>query len=70
MMHKIEYDPEVKILKIRLRRGKSVDSEVEGNIVLDYNSKGELVKLENMDINLEDFVHSSSGKAGKFCTMD
>lgn len=55
-MQKIEYDPEVRILKIRFRPGKSVDSEVKGNLVLDYDKDGKLVKIDVMEVDLEDFI--------------
>ncbi len=55
-MQKFEYDPEVKILKVRFKKGQSVDSEVKGNVVLDYDNKGKLLKLEIMDVNLEDLM--------------
>ena len=61
-MNKIQYDPEVKILTIRLKSGKSVDSEIKDNVVLDYDSKGELVKLDIMDVNLEELVQYNSNK--------
>lgn len=60
MTCKIAYDPEVKILSIRLKPGKSIDSEIKGNLVLDYNGKGELVKLDIMDVDLEDLVSSGA----------
>ncbi len=62
-MPKIEYDPEVKILKIRIRGGKSVDSEIKDNIVLDYNKDGELVKLEIMEVNLDELAKGSKVSA-------
>lgn len=55
-MKKIEYDADVKILKIRFLPGKSVDSEVKENLVLDYDAEGRLVKIEIMDVNLQDFM--------------
>jgi len=55
-MQKLEYDPEVKILKIRFQRGKSVDSEIIGNLVLDYDKDHNLLNVDVMDINLEDFI--------------
>lgn len=64
-MQKLEYDPEVKILKIRFRRGKSVDSDIIGNLVLDYDKNGHLVKIDIMDINLEDFIDIADHKKKK-----
>jgi uncharacterized protein YuzE len=61
-MHKIKYDSEVKILTITLRKGKITDSEIKGNIVLDYDNKGELLTLDVMDVNLEDLIRDSAPK--------
>lgn len=61
-MPKIEYDPEVQILKIRLQDGASVDSEIKDNIVLDYDKKGNLVKIEIMEVNLEELAAGSQSK--------
>ncbi len=55
-MCKIECDQESKVLMLTLKKGKSVDSEVKGNVVLDFDPKGELVRLEVMDVNLEAFL--------------
>ena len=67
-MQKLEYDPEVKILKIRFQRGKSVDSDIIGNLVLDYNKKGDLVNVDIMDVNLEDFIGIADYKKKKTVT--
>jgi hypothetical protein len=48
-MQKLEYDPEVKILKIRFGRGKSVD----------------LVNVDVMEVNLEDFIGITDHKKSK-----
>ena len=55
-MPKIHYDPEVKILSVRLRENKSVDSDIKENVVLDYDAGGHLVNIDIMDINIEDFI--------------
>lgn len=64
-MQKLEYDPEVKILKIRFGRGKSVDSDIIGNLVLDYDKNGNLVNADVMDISLEDFIGIADYKKKK-----
>lgn len=64
-MQKLEYDPEVKILKIRFQRGKSVDSDIIGNLVLDYNKNGDLLNVDVMDVNLEDFIGIADYKKKK-----
>lgn len=55
MKPKIKYDKNSKILSIRFGRKKSVDSEVKGNVVIDYDENGEIVNIEIMKINLEEF---------------
>lgn len=54
-MTKIKYDKDVKILNIRLSDKKSVDSDAEGNIVIDYDKNGRVVNIEIMDININEF---------------
>ena len=54
-MKKINYDKEVKILNLRLGSGKSVDSDVKGNVVVDYDKNGEIVNIEIMKVNLDEF---------------
>ena len=55
MKPKIKYDKNSNILLIRLSRKKSIDSEIKGNIVIDYDENGEIVNIEIMKINLEEF---------------
>ena len=64
-MPKYTYDPEVKILSIRFKDGKSVDSDMKDNVVLDYDQKGHLVNIDIMGVNIEDIVKSASGKLQK-----
>lgn len=61
-MPKIHYDPEVKILSIRLGEAKSVDSDVKDNIVFDYDSHGHIVNIDVMEVNLEDLIHTEQEK--------
>lgn len=56
---KIHYDPKVKILSIRIRKQKSVDSDIHGNVVLDYDKEGNLVNIDVMDMNLEKLMKSA-----------
>lgn len=55
-MPQIKYDPKVKILKIRLSRKKSVDSDIKDNIVVDYDKNGEICNIEIMKISLSEFM--------------
>ena len=47
----VKYDPETDILVIKLKGDKIVDSEYieKENVVVDYNEKDEIVRLEIMD---------------------
>jgi uncharacterized protein YuzE len=52
----IKYDREANILFIRFSKKKSVDSEVKGNVVIDYDENGEIVAIEIMKISLDEFL--------------
>jgi uncharacterized protein YuzE len=52
----IKYDKETKILSIKFSKKKSVDSEVKGNMVIDYDENGEIVTIEIMKISLDEFL--------------
>lgn len=56
MAPSIQYEKKHKILSIRLSKQKSVDSDISGNIVIDYDKKGEIVNIDIMDINLDTCV--------------
>ena len=56
MKPKIKYDKESNILSIKLNKKRSVDSDVKDNIVIDYDENGEIVKVEIMKINIEEFA--------------
>ena len=58
-MPEIHYNPSVKILSIRFKKSKSVDSDIKDNVVLDYDKDGHLVNIDIMDVNIEDIVKSS-----------
>ena len=61
-MTSFSYDPEVNILSIRLKKAKSVDSDMKGNVVLDYDAQGQLTNIDVMNVNLEDISLLASGK--------
>ena len=56
MKPQIKYDKKSNILSIRLSKKRSVDSEVKDNIVIDYDKNGEIVNIEIMKINIEEFA--------------
>lgn len=51
----VSYDPDAKILSIRLSSLRSVDSDAKGNVVLDYDAKGNLVNVDIMKVSLNEF---------------
>ncbi|HLD20758.1 MAG TPA: DUF2283 domain-containing protein [Patescibacteria group bacterium] len=52
---KISYDSEGQILSIRLSSKKSIDSDIYGNVVIDYGEDGHMVNVDIMDISLSEF---------------
>ncbi|MDO8622558.1 MAG: DUF2283 domain-containing protein [bacterium] len=55
---KISYDPQSRILSIKLSRAASVDSDVHGNVVVDYDAHRIPVRLDIMDCSLGEFRHA------------
>ncbi len=68
---KIAYDRESEVLSIEVSRAKSVDSDVKGNVVIDYDKKGEIVRVNFYSFDfagfrsnfkaLKEAVHGSRG---------
>ncbi len=56
MSPKIKYNSQNSILSLKFSKNKSVDSDVNGNVVLDYDKDGNIVNIDIMKINIEDFV--------------
>ena len=54
----IEYNQDVKILSIRLQEKKSVDSDIQDNVVLDYDEEGKIVNIDIMNVKIEDLVRT------------
>jgi len=52
---KITYDPQSHILSIKLSNTASVDSDVHGNVVVDYDAHRIPVRLDIMDCSLDEF---------------
>ena len=52
---KIKYDPGVNILSLKLSRKKSVDSDIQENVVVDYDKDGNVVNIDIMDFSIEEF---------------
>lgn len=54
-MPKIDYDQETNIMTIKISGKKSVDSDTQKNIVVDYDKDGNISKIEIMNIDLNEF---------------
>ncbi len=52
---KVSYDSEAQILSICVSSKKSVDSDVYGNVVVDYGEDGQLVGVDIMNVSLSEF---------------
>lgn len=52
---KISYDKSSQVLSIQMKRGKSVDSDIQGNMVIDYDKKGEVVRVNLYHFSFDDF---------------
>lgn len=49
------YDPESRILSIRTSKARSVDSDAYGNVVVDYDVRGNAVNIDIMACSLDEF---------------
>lgn len=58
---KIYYNKESGVLSIEMKRVKSVDSNIQRNVVIDYDRKGDIVR-----INLYQFSFAAFRRARKF----
>lgn len=52
---KIAYDKESKVLSVEIKKAKSVDSDIHGNVVVDYDKKGNAVRVNFYDFNFNAF---------------
>ena len=52
---KISYDKESDVLSIEFKKAKSVDSDIHDHVVIDYDKKGEIVRLNLYHFNFADF---------------
>lgn len=56
MSPQIKYHKKEKILSLRLLKKRSVDSDIKDNVVIDYGANGEVVNIDIMSVNLNNFV--------------
>jgi uncharacterized protein YuzE len=59
---KVSYDTEAQILSIKLSSKKGVDSDIYGNVVVDYGEDGHMVNVDIMNISLSEFKREPSIK--------
>ena len=52
---KIIYDKESGVLVIEIKNSKSVDSDISGNAVVDYDSEGNMVRINLYNFNFDMF---------------
>lgn len=50
------YDKNSEILTLRLSKKKSVDSDVQDNVVIDYDKDGSVVNLDIMNFSINEFM--------------
>lgn len=62
MKPKVFYNNKVKILSIRLKPGRSIDSDIRNNVVFDYDKKGNIVNIDVMMFNLEALARKTGAK--------
>ena len=53
--YKVIYDEQSQVLSWELKKGKSVDSDIDGNVVIDYDKKGSIVRINFYQVNFNDF---------------
>ena len=59
-MVKVTYNKDAKILSFRLNSKKSVDSDVQENVVIDRDKDGMIVNIEIMDVGMSEFRKAKS----------
>lgn len=52
---KIIYDKKSRVLSVEVGGGRSVDSDIQGNIVLDYDKGGKIVRINLYDFSFDQF---------------
>lgn len=52
---KISYDKESEVLSIEVGKAKSVDSDISGNIVIDYDKNGKVARVSFCEFNFDGF---------------
>ena len=55
---KISYDKESSVLSIEMKQVRSIDSDIKGNVVIDYDKKGEVVRVNLYNFSFARFQDS------------
>lgn len=63
---RILYDKESRVLSIEIKKAKSADSDIQGNVVIDYDRGGKVARINLYNFSfssfrnhLKDFRHSA-----------
>lgn len=57
---KILYDKESEVLLLEMKRVKSADSDIQDNMVVDYDEKGDIVRINLYDFSFASFRSAES----------
>lgn len=52
---KISFDKDARVLSLRLGKFRSSDSDIQNNVVIDYDKKGKVARIDIHDFSFEDF---------------
>ena len=55
-MVKITYNPEVDVLSIKIKKGAVVESDVQDNCVIDFDSTGNITNIDVFKVDLADLL--------------
>ena len=52
---KIIYDAASKVLSVEIEKKKSMDSDIQGNVVIDYDKQGKIIRINLYDFSFDSF---------------
>ena len=58
---KISYDKESQVMSVELDKTKSIDSDIHGNVVIDYDKRGKAVRVNFYEFNFDAFKNGLKG---------
>lgn len=56
---KISYDKESQVLSLEVQKAKSVDSDIQNNVVIDYDKNGKVVRINIYAFNFDNFKNGA-----------